>query len=900
MGLKDDNINLQINIGVSGAAASIQKLNDENMKLASSTREAKTRMAELKAQGEKNSDEYKQLEATIKANTTAIDENKKKIVEHEKSLLLNEKTMVQLRKEAKDLQSQLDRTVESADPKGYADLQKQLEAVKGRMGELRSSGQSLSTQLQNIPGPAGAVTQGVMGIHKAFLTLLANPIIAVIAAVAAIFMALYKAISTSEEATNKLNAIMAPLGAAMDAILNVVQECVTAILDFVSVVINGLMKTLEKLPFVGKYFKQLNDYSREAIELEKSKQVLAKKERETLVENAEAEMKVSKLRTEAKRKDLFTSDQRLAKIEEAIKLEQEMADREFANAKERLRIAEAEAARAGNTAETEQKLAEMRAATFSAEKKYYDRSRELTEQMNTARNESANDEKKRVADLLKKKIDAVDRAIADEKAKLIQSRLDKEIDDKAFNKKMEELELEALNRKLEIHGLEKQKRDEINTAILVARLKMQEEEEKTIKELAEKLRVDALSKSAKELDDIRLKYKEREKLLVESKERGLITEQEYSLRLQEQQDEMQLEIQKKQEEQASNKAEEEIARKDREHEQEKIRILERYADQKLTQDEYQQELLELEQQFLDEKLRINGLSEEQITKLRETQLNKRIEIDKKASEKEQNSLKKRTQMMLDFAGDVGTILGEALTDTEKSVADALGEILLLALDSLRQMVTLAIAETTIRNVKELGVWGLAKAAAEIALINMAFAAVKGVIKKPSSKNANQDTRDMSSETGRLVVNQRATGKYDVIGEEDGELYRGVEYVGEPTTGIVRKPTLVAEQGEELIVSSPDLQLLKKHVNYPYIVSAINDVRAGVVKQRANGNYDTIDHVSTPADSSSPRLIEMFEKLDTVLVYLQENGVRAYVGLDEFDAQRKLRDDARAIGTIKKS
>ena len=130
MGLKDDNINLQINIGVSGAAANIQRLSDENMKLASSTKAAKTRMAELKAQGEKNSEEYKQLEATIKANTTAINENKKKIEEHEKSLSLNEKTMVQLRKEAKELQAQLDRTVESADPKGYADLQKQLETVK--------------------------------------------------------------------------------------------------------------------------------------------------------------------------------------------------------------------------------------------------------------------------------------------------------------------------------------------------------------------------------------------------------------------------------------------------------------------------------------------------------------------------------------------------------------------------------------------------------------------------------------------------------------------------------------------------------------------------------------------------------------------------------------------------
>ena len=50
---------------------------------------------------------------------------------------------------------------------------------------------------------------------------------------------------------------------------------------------------------------------------------------------------------------------------------------------------------------------------------------------------------------------------------------------------MEELELEALNRKLEIHGLEKEKRDEINAAILATKLKMLQEEEKKVKELAE-------------------------------------------------------------------------------------------------------------------------------------------------------------------------------------------------------------------------------------------------------------------------------------------------------------------------------------------------------------------------------------------------------------------------------
>ena len=903
MGLKDDNINLQINIGVSGTATNIQKLNDENMKLASSTKAAKIRMAELKAQGEKNSEEYKQLEATIKANTTAINENKKKIEEHEKSLSLNEKTMLQLRKEAKELQAQLDRTVQAADPKGYADLQKQLETVRGRMGELRSSGQSLSTQLQNIPGPAGAVTKGVMGIHKAFLTLLANPIIAVIAAVVAIFMALYKAISTSEEATNKLNAIMAPLGAAMDAILNVVQKVVIGLLDFIAAILEFVRTVSEKLPIVGKYFKEINDYEREAIALEKSKQALVKKERETLVENAAAEVKISKLRTEAKRKDLFTSEQRLAKIEEAIKLEQDMASQEYANAQERYRIEKAEADRADNAAEKNQRLAELQVAMSRAEKTYHDHSRELTEQLNTVRNEFANEEKQRITDLLNKKIEAVDRAIASEKASLIQSRLDKEIDEKNFNKKMEELELEALNRKLEIHGLEKKKRDEINAAILAAKLKMLQEEEKKSKELTEKLRVDAFSKSEKEIDDIRKKYEEREKLLVESKEQGLITEAEYAQRLQVQREEMQAEIDKKTTEQRSNRAAEELREMEQAYDRERILIMEQYANREISQAEYQQRLLDLEREFLAERLMINGWTEEQIAKLKEKSLQKQIADREKeeedAEKKEKERLQKRAQIFLNFGEKIGTILGEFLTGTENSIADALGEMLLLTLDSLRQMVTLAIAETTIRNIKTLGLVGAAKAAAEIALINAAFAAVKGVIKKPSSKNANSDLQG-KSDTGKLVVNQRAIGKYDVIGEEDGRLYRDVEYVGEPTTGIVRKPTLVAEQGEELIVSSPDLQLLKKHVNYPYIVSAINDVRAGVVKQRATGNYDAVDNVVPSSDADDPRLFEIFNKLSAILAYLQEYGIKAYVGLDEFDAQRKLRDDARAIGTIKKS
>lgn len=897
MALRDDNINMHINLDSIPAQDSIRKLAAENRDLEKTNKAVRLEMEKLKAQGKENGEEFKQLEAAYKSNTSAINKNIKEIDELKKSLSLNDMTMTQLRKRAKDLQSQLDHTVQAADPKGYADLQKQLEATQGRMGELKNAGKSLSGQLSSIPGPAGSVVQGVMGINTAFKTLLANPIMAIIAAIVAVFMALYNALKSSEEATNKLNAIMAPLGAIMDAILNVIQKCVGAILDFVSAVINGLMKALEKLPFVGKHFKELNEYSREAIKLEESKQALAKRERTATVENAKIERDVSELRNKAKQKDLFSEKERIKFLEDAIALERKRADETLALAKERLRIAQTEADRADNDAATNDKLAQMKAELYNAEKEYHDRTRRLTSELSTFKIEQENERKEAAKKAVEEQLKSADRAIAAEKVKLLQAKLDKEISQKEFNEKMEALELESLNRKLEIQGLEKDKRAEISQTIIDMKLKFQEEEEKRTKELTEKLRVDALSKNEKELDDIRNKYKEKQKLLQESLEYELLTEAEYTQHLTQQKADMQAELDNKQSEQDAVKAAEKMAKLDKEQEEEKVKLMEKYADSQITQEEYQQGLLELEQQFLDEKLRINGLTEEQITKLKEQQLNKQISDQEKSLKKQEERQKKYAKMFLDFASNIGTSLGEALTNTENSFADALGDVLLTSLDALRQMVTMAIAQVTIDNIRTLGLAGLAKAAAEIALINAAFSAVKGIIKRPSKNNAQTDT-NTNSTSGRMEVKQHARGKYDVLGKEDGRTYKNVPFIGSPATGIIKQPALIAEQGEELIISSPDLQMLKKHINYPYIVSAINDVRAGTVPQHAEGNYLLPEAESVPELYTNNNLVETMEHIEQFLLHLINNGVKSIIGLDEEDALRKLRDDARKFGSLK--
>jgi hypothetical protein len=898
MALKDDNINLRINVGTTEAQKQIQELNDKSRELEKSSNALRVEMAKLASQGKQNSDEYKALSSQLKDNNAQVSENKKKVEEVSKTMDINSKTMLQLRKDAKELQAQLDRTVQSADPEGYAKLQKELESVKKRMGELRTSGQSLSTQLQSLPGPAGAAAKGITGINSAFKMLLANPIMAILAAIVVVFMALYKALTSSEEGVNKLNRMLAPLRAAMDAILNVVQKCVGAIMDFISAVIDGLMEALESLPFVGDYFKQLNEEAEKAIKLETDKQELMKREREAIVENAEIDQKVAKLRTKAKEKDIHSEKERIAFLKEAIELEEQRANTELELAKERLRVTEAEAERAGNPAEMEDKIAQLKAAVFAAETEFDNRTRRMKTELSTFRIEEERTRQEEAKKALEARLKQVDDGIQAERSKLIQARLDRQIDDETLSQKLQELEMEALNRRLQVHGLEKAERDKINQQILDAKLKITREEEKAMTDLAERVRQEMLASGEKEKEALEKRFTDREAVLKEGLEKGLITEIEYQDRLEGIRAERQAEIDAKADEERKKKAAEELAAKDAQFENERVQLLEQLADRLIAQEEYNNSLLELEQKFLDEKMRITGLSEEQITKFKAQQLEKQLADSEKALKAQQAKQRQYEKLLTTSANALGEIMSKMAIGAEETSEELQYQMMLLALDTLKQMIIIYATQALAKTIADLGMpYGPILGAAAVGVITGAFEAMKSKIKKPSAKNAgNGDTR-----TGQIVVDQHASGRYDVIGAEDGRTYRSVPYIGDAPTGIVHGPALVSERGDELIVSSPHLKLLRQHVAFPHILRAIDDVRSGRVPQRASGNYDTIDMDATslvpPADPENERLILALDRLIAILETIDANGVHAVVGLDEIDALYKLRDRSRAIGTL---
>lgn len=137
----------------------------------------------------------------------------------------------------------------------------------------------------------------------------------------------------------------------------------------------------------------------------------------------------------------------------------------------------------------------------------------------------------------------------------------------------------------------------------------------------------------------------------------------------------------------------------------------------------------------------------------------------------------------------------------------------------------------------------------------------------------------ATESGMIMaqkVPQYAKGRYNVIGADDNRLYNA-KYSGTPETKIYTSPSLIAEQGSELIVDAKTTRNLM--MNYPGIIEAIYAAR---VPQRASGNLDTVKLPS----GGDPALLEAVKRLNENL----EKGVRGkWVLYDLEQAQDKLAD-----------
>ena len=232
-----------------------------------------------------------------------------------------------------------------------------------------------------------AAGTAVAGFGKQLLALLANPIVATIAAITAAFMALAKGISTSEENTMALQRVMAPFQRVLSGVLNILQTAAGWVLKFAEGFEDAafaVSRFLEKIPLVGKYIKDANDAIKNNVDLVKAEQQLTLERRKNTEKQAQLEQNVAKWRKEAEQSN--DPKKRLELLKRAELTQERISLNNIKLEKENVRILEAKARMSQNDKKTNEELTQARVRLTQAETEYYQKTMRLASKKRSIEN----------------------------------------------------------------------------------------------------------------------------------------------------------------------------------------------------------------------------------------------------------------------------------------------------------------------------------------------------------------------------------------------------------------------------------------------------------------------------------------------------------------------------------
>lgn len=162
--LTEDELKWILSVDATKAQQEVRALSKENGKLNATNKDLKEKMIDLIATGKKESEEFNRLSKEVEQNNEKIDKNKAKIKALEGTMGISALTMAQLRKQAKDLQRQLDNTSQATHPENYKKLEQNLVAVKNRMSELKAGGEKTGDALSSSFDKVTTVVKGFLAL----------------------------------------------------------------------------------------------------------------------------------------------------------------------------------------------------------------------------------------------------------------------------------------------------------------------------------------------------------------------------------------------------------------------------------------------------------------------------------------------------------------------------------------------------------------------------------------------------------------------------------------------------------------------------------------------------------------------------------------------------------------
>lgn len=550
-----DEIKKVIEVDVSGALESIDELRDEVASAGYSFKslgEAKKYIDTLRASLidlDETSEEYQErveeidkVQAKLNAAMKATGESAK---DAEGSYNALSRQMAELKKQFKATNDEAERDALAKQIVGINDQLKTMDASIGNyqrnVGNYEAAFTKglagISKELQALGNPLAIAKNGVIALGNAFKALIANPVGAVIMAIVLAIKALKKGFDQSEEASNRLKKALSAFQPIVNAINNVFTGFANLISKIAENIIPALINALQKagewiLKILNKLYivsdETLARYQRsiqaqkEAIkvtqELTEREIALVQKRRDLQVKEAKSEMEVSELRAKAADKEKYTAEERQKFLEQAVAKERELNKEKLALAQEEFDILKAKSKLTANSAADNDALAAAEANLYNVKREYYEKERSLIKELQKTGNELSEADRKRLEEA---------KRLREEQKKLREEELKKieEINDRAALSKLSstDRELEILRRQYEEEKalLEKYGKD---TVALTEEYEAKKQEviaknggDKAA-EILDRAILSQMSAKDRELEVLRRKYEE-EKALLESFEK---------------------------------------------------------------------------------------------------------------------------------------------------------------------------------------------------------------------------------------------------------------------------------------------------------------------------------------------------------------------------------------------
>lgn len=281
---------------------------------------------------------------------------------------------------------------------------------------------------------------------------------------------------------------------------------------------------------------------------------------------------------------------------------------------------------------------------------------------------------------------SIDAYINQEKTKLIQARVnrdkfrDEEIStEQKYNEMLEKIEFEGLEKKLAVGGLDKEKRAEIEQRFYELKLRLFNKSEADTKAYLDKLDklyddfdLKGVSRDQRELIRIQQKYNDAALLLEDALKKQFISQEEY---------EKQVEILREKGREAEENYYKEKGAKDAAEQIKKLDQLQSAAELEAsenrlngiyTEQEYKARLLEIEMEYQQKRLEVSGLTEEQLTQLKQQNADRQISILDAASRKQEQIQSKYNEIIKGSLSSLGDAFGEVFSGGEDAM-QAFGE-----------------------------------------------------------------------------------------------------------------------------------------------------------------------------------------------------------------------------------